>query len=161
MDNLHSRALMGQSLTAPSVAHDMVAVRKIQEASLNQRLPTSDNQLSTSGGWLGSSLLQQQPTTRVVLAPPAYRWKPRGVVGHTAWRADITDRLSTTDLLHTSCTRPPNFDDVVSAFPGENATTVFSLFQHALAEYREENTAVFHLVMNTIDLSGPRPSPGV
>ena len=134
----------------------MVAVRKIQEASLNQRLPTSDNQLSTSGGWLGSSSLQQQPTARVVLAPPAYRWKPRGVVGHTAWRADITDRLSTTDLLHTSCTRPPNFDDVVSAFPGENATTVFSLFQHALVEYREENTAVFHLIMSTIDLNGPR-----
>ena len=134
----------------------MVAVRKIQEASLNQRLPTSDNQLSTSGGWLGSSSLQQQPTARVVLAPPAYRWKPRGVVGHTAWRADITDRLSTSDLLHTSCARPPNFDDIVSAYPGENATTVFSLFQHALVEYREENTAVFHLIMSTIDLNGPR-----
>ena len=47
MDNLHYRALMGQGLTAPSVAHDMVALQKIQEASLKSR-PSSRFQLRSA-----------------------------------------------------------------------------------------------------------------
>jgi hypothetical protein len=137
-----------------SVPPDMVALKKIQEPWYNQRLATNDMRLTIYGG--------SQPTTKVAparaikLAPPAQRWKPRSGRGFAVWRADLADRLSTHDLLDTSCTGPPTLGDAEKTWAGCSADEIFALYKDACAEYKAENTAVFHVVMSTIDLSGIR-----
>ena len=137
-----------------SVPADMVALEKIQEPWYNQRLATNDMRLTIYGG--PQATTKVAPARAITLAPPAQRWKPRGGRGFAVWRADLADRLSTHDLLDTSCTDPPTLGGAEKTWAGCSADDIFAFYKDACAEYKAENTAVFHVVMSTIDLSGIR-----
>ena len=137
-----------------SVPPDMVGLDKIQEPWNNQRLTMNDNRLSIYGG--PGATAKFAPARAITLAPPAQRWKPRGGHGFAVWRADLADRLSTHDLNDTSCTEPPTLGAAERTWAGRSADYIFALYKEACAEYKAENTAVYHIVMSTIDLSGTR-----
>ena len=59
-------------------------------------------------------------------------------------------------MLDTSCTDPPTLGGAEKTWAGCSADEIFALYKDACAEYKAENTAVFHVVMSTIDLSGIR-----
>ena len=97
-----------------------------------------------------------QGVARTILPPPANRWKPRSGIGFAVWASDIKERITMSDLLDTSSSRAPTLDDTAVVFPSCGQAELINVYMEALAEYRDENTALFHLIMNTVDLSGIR-----
>jgi hypothetical protein len=153
------RAQTGMRLvTSPGVS-DMVAFQE-NPAKLwlyDQQLPTSDSRQATPYGMSAPMVPYQCATTfRPALLPPASRWKPRSKTGHSLWRANLNDRLATTDLLDTADSPPPSLDNMSVTYPYMSATELYAVWLDALSEYRDENTDLYHLVYATIDLSGPR-----
>ena len=55
-----------------------------------------------------------------------------------------------------TCTDPPTLGGAEKTWAGCSADDIFAFYKDACAEYKAENTAVFHVVMSTIDLSGIR-----
>ena len=127
-----------------SVPADMVALDKIQEPWNNQRHPTCDTRLSTFGGLPGATA-KPTPARAIMLTPQTHRWNPRGGFGYAAWRADLTNRLSTNDLLDTSCnTDPPTLGAAEKTWADRyDPDVIFSLYKDACATYNKENTAVY------------------
>ena len=77
-DYKHAQAVDRSSVSSMSmtpVAQDMVALDKIQEPWLNQRLPTNDHQLFYGG--MRETSTVQHGVSRIALAPPAIRWRPK------------------------------------------------------------------------------------
>ena len=93
---------------------------------------------------------------RIILPPPANRWKPRSGIGFAVWASDIKERITISDLLDTSSCRAPTLEDAAVAFPNCGQGELINLYMDALAEFRDENTALFYLVMSTVDMSGIR-----
>ena len=118
----------------------------------DQRLPITNLQNMS----LGQPFALPQGASRISLAPPSNPWKPRSGIGFAAWASDTKNRISTCDLLDTSCCPPPTLEHMAVAYPGCGHVELMSLHGQAMAEYRDENTALFYIVMNTIDLSGIR-----
>ena len=143
-----------RTMSITPVAHDMVARDKIQEPWCNQRLPTNDHQLLYGGMRETSSV--QHGVSRIALAPPTIRWRPRSGTGYAVWVANLKDRIATNDLLDTSAAPPPGLEHMAVAYPGATNGQLCDLLLVALSEYRDENTALFHLVMMTVDFSGIR-----
>ena len=134
----------GRSMSLTPVAQNMVALNKIQEP-YNQRLPTNDHQLLNFGGMRETSPVQHG-VSRITLAPPTTRWRPRSGTGYAVWVANLKDRIATNDLLDTSAAPPPGLEHMAVAYPGATPGQLYDLLLVALSEYRDENTALFHLV---------------
>ena len=110
---LHHSAFYKYGETSyPPMASDMVAPAKIQEPwTIDQRLPTTRPSTHNGGHHFGMTSYYGVP--RVTLPPLVTRWKPRSGTGYAAWASDIKDRITTCDLLDTSCCRAPTLDDMI------------------------------------------------
>ena len=114
-DNAHTVDRSGVcTMSMTPVAQDMVALNKIQEPWLNQRLPTNDHQLLYGGIRETSSV--QHGVSRIALAPPTTRWRPRSGTGYAVWVANLKDRIATNDLLDTSAAPPPGLEHMAVAY---------------------------------------------
>ena len=101
-------------------------------------------------------VLAKKVAQQIALAPAGTRWKVRDSKGRAAWRADLDDRIAALDLYDTSQEAQPTFEAVRLTFPHLSGYDLYDTYLDAVAEYNAENTALYHLVMSTIDLSGPR-----
>ena len=134
---------------------DMVAISSSDPTHFKlQATPTYD--MINLSKVSAQPLLAQKVTRDIALVPPKHTWKVRDVKGRVAWRADLDDRISALDLYDTSTEPPPSFELVQAALPHLQGYDLYDAFMQAQAEYKTENTALYHLVMSTIDLSGLR-----
>jgi hypothetical protein len=156
------RAQTETRLAASPGVSDMVAFQE-NPAKLwlyGQQLPTSDSRQATHYG-MSAPMVPYQPyqgatAFKPIPEPPVSRWKPRSKTGHTLWRNQLNDRLATYDLLDTSYALPPSLDHMNKTYPYMSDSERYDCWRVALGEYRAENTALYHLIFSTIDLSGIR-----
>ena len=117
---------------------------------------THDNRLMTKTINLQPAVQSTTQPHIFAMAPPNKRWKPRSGEGFVAWDADLTDRLSTNQLYDTSIQPPPTLEQTQAAFPHLSGYDLFDVYLLGMEGYNDENTQLYHLIMSTIDLSGPR-----
>ena len=123
------------------------------ESKIFRQAPVEQRQFQPHG--LAVGLLSDR-VKQLALTAPAQRFKIRGDQGFVAWSSDINNRLAVLELFDTASSPPPTFEQARMAFPDLTGYALYDMYEAAVAEYNEENTCVFHIVMATIDLTGPR-----
>ena len=98
----------------------------------------------------------QKLIKQLALTTTSTRWKIRDIKGYTAWRADLKDRLAALDLHDTSKLTVPTFEIIQASLPEKTGIELFTAYQNVVNFIRDQNTALYHLVISTIDFSGPR-----
>eukprot|EP00966_Prymnesium_polylepis_P127634 2951653-Prymnesium_polylepis.1 len=86
------------------------------------------------------------------LQPPAVLWKPRSGTGHTMFRVDLDNRLSSLDMLHVGANPPPTINDLEATHPYLSGADLVNTYKIAIAEYHVENTQLYHVVDTCVDL---------
>lgn len=86
--------------------------------------------------------------------PITTRWQPRSRTGHSAWRSDLDDQISTSGLYDFTTRPKPTLEDVRITFPDVTGYELFDLYTITEDAWRQANTKLYHLVKGTIDLTG-------
>ena len=122
------------------MASDMVALSRPDPPWNNQqrlndlvhRHPSIFNIVAQSA--LSPTAVQsyQQPITT--------RWKPRSRKGHSAWRSDLDDRITTSGLYDIMTKPKPTLEAMQFAFPDVSGYELFDLCNITINAWHEENT---------------------
>ena len=86
--------------------------------------------------------------------PITTRWQPRSRTGHSAWRSDLDDHISTSGLYDFTTRPKPTLEDVRITFPDVTGYELFDLYTITEDAWHQANTKLYHLVKGTIDLTG-------
>ena len=82
-------------------------------------------------------------------------YSPRGCDGHGSWMEVVTDLASLNNLTKTlNNNGPPSEDDIEKVYPDYDTRQLKEAYNESIIEYQELNTALYHVVRGTLDLSG-------
>ena len=121
----------------------------------NQRHPTLT---TTASAFMRHAPVSYTQYNNTMIAPPNKLWKVRSGSGHSAWRADLNNRITTSGLYELSLGGPPKYEEVEAMLQAmclhPTSQQVHEYYLLFNAQYKAENTRFYHLIDSTIDLTG-------